>query len=657
MSIVDTALNFATGGAYGTAKQAVSNVVNTDDLMKPGTLEKATGWAATSIIVDPTTEAEEKLKNPKGVKRDFFGTIFHFLKKRVATWGILAGVISWLASMGIGKYQSSVENPNPLLGTVAMVAKALIVAAPAASIYGQVMRNDRKVANIDPSIFLRSKGNEIINKFEFAKTVSEADLKDSKEKNIVLTPSEKSIEIAILQNVSKDKPVKSIIMGPESSCKSVLANKIATRVLESENASTDKQAVDIETIDCANVVIKLRQQASQNQPLKEVFSALTSQIPAMGSLIGDQLAEAIIYGIEQRIDEAKTQGNKRLVVQLRNVDALWKLAIKKDNSVDVQLISNIEAALCQLLNKDNKYDVVVTSNVPNDKTLGLSALCAEAFLKEHKIGGDMAIAVSALESELLSISALDDTTKIPVIASAIAQKFNINDESTKKALTAQVSKAIEYKLKGRFDEIIKEFDVAVTNSKKTGQPLYIDDYVQKIRDHYISVERFRKLGSGKIYSLMDKITIPDNVRNSLLIGQNDENSNEKKKIAALSIINDLINMSDNITSSERQKIEEDVRGNKVDLEKRRTDVENKDETCKKVYRDNEDTINYIKVICKKEDGSNRDDKDIIIALKRLQEHELDLFNSIIWVLNNCHEDEVKALKKQINDARMKALYN
>lgn len=566
MSAIDTVLNWGTGGLYGTAKQAVGNVVNTDDLMKPGTLEKATGWAATSLLVDPTKEAEEKLKNPKGVERGLSGTIVHFVKKRVVTWGILGGAIAWLASFGIGKYQSSVENPNPLLGTVVMVAKALIFVAPAASIYGQVMRNDQKVANIDPSIFLRDKGNEIINKFSFAKTVSEADLKDDKEKNIVLTPSEKSSEAAIFQNISQDKPIKSIIMGPESSCKATLANKISARISEVETKSGSPiNKVEVEVIDCADAVVKLRQQASQNQPLREVFSALTSQIPIMGALSGDQLAEAIIYGIEQRIDEAKNQRDKRLVVQLRNIDALWKLAVKKDNSVDTPLISNIETALCNLLNKDNKYDVVITSNAPDDKTLGLLTMLGtngEKFLEEHKLGGDLATAISALDSESLSVSPLNDTTKIPVIASAIAQKLSIDDE---KLIRVQISNAIEYKLKGRFNEILKEFDAAVPDSK---QALYLEDYVQEFRDYYTAVQRFRNLSSGNIYSLMDKIAISEDVKKNLL-----SNNNDKKESAALYIITELINRSDNISSSEKAKIEEQVKGNKNELETRKTNIE------------------------------------------------------------------------------------
>ena len=141
-------LSFMTGLAtnpVGTALEAGRNLINPEALMNaPGMLERITGIAGRSIIVDPTQEATEILKNPKGVKRDFFGTIFHFFKKRVVTWGILGGVIAWLASMGIGKYQSSTENPNPLLGTVAMVAKALIFAAPAASVWVKLQRTLRR---------------------------------------------------------------------------------------------------------------------------------------------------------------------------------------------------------------------------------------------------------------------------------------------------------------------------------------------------------------------------------------------------------------------------------------------------------------------------------------------------------------------------------
>ncbi len=621
----------------GTAWDMAKGAADPEKLISaPGVIEKVTGIAGRSIIVDPTQEATERLKNPKGPKRDFFGTIFHFFKKRVATWGILAGILAWLASIGIGKYQSSSENPNPLLGTVSMVAKALIFAAPAASVWGQITKNVEKVANIDPSIFLRSKGNEIIEKFQLIKKVEENTLKEDKNKTMLLNHSEKSTETTIIQNISKDKPVKSIIIGPENSGQGTLANKISAQIAEVEaSASTDKREVVVEVLDCVDALVKLRQQASQNPGWKDLVSGLTSQLPRIGSLSSDQLADSVIYGIEQRIDEAKNQGNKRLVVQLKNIDVLWRLAAKKDG-VDLDLISKIEAALCDLLNKDNKYDVVITSNVPNDKTLGLLAMCGSEFLKQHKVGENLPMCVEALESDSLSISALDDTTKIQAIASAIVQKLNISDE---RVIRGQISKAIEYRLRGRHNEIVKEFDAAVINSKKTRQALYTEDYVEKIRDYYTAAERFKKLGSGDIYSLMAKITVPDNVKNNLLNGKDDE-----KEKAALYIIDELINKSENITSSEKGKIEENVKENKSSLETRKKNTEDGEDAREKIYRDNISVINIIKKICEKSD------EQIVAILDGYEKSNKNLRDRIDTVLANCHEDDVQAFVKRIHEA-------
>lgn len=617
----------------GTAWDMAKGAADPEKLISaPGMLEKVTGYAGRSILVDPTTEATEALKNPNGVKRDFFGTIFHFLKKRVVTLGILGGILFWVASIVIGKVQSASENPNPLLGTIAMGAKALILAAPIASIYGQIMRNVEKVANIDPSIFLRSKGNEIIEKFDFAKKVNEAALKKAKEKTIVLSSSEKSRETAIIQNISKDKPIKSIIMGPESSGKVALANKISAQISEVEAVSADKRAVVVETINCSEVLTKLRQQASQNQSLKEFFSALTSQIPGL-ALSGPQLAEAVIYGVEQRIDVAKNQGNERRVVQLINVESLWWLAARKEGP-DTDLISKIENALCSLLSKDNKYDIIITSNVPGDKTLGLNTIYGE-HLKQTNLGESLSKSVDALYSESISINNLDDSTKLQVIASAIAQKLNIPDERT---IRVPISKAIEYMTRNRLVEIDTEFETAVKNSKATGEPFYMEDQISKIRDFYTTIEKFKNLKTGDVYSLMDKITVSDNVKENLLNVTN----NEEKKKAALYIIDEFIKF-ENLDPLGMQTVEEQVKAKETEMQNTKRSLEDIQKKCSDYYADG--TIRGIIG-----ELGEMDEKKLAYVLCNIKQDNEDLFNVINFVIRNSSLEQIKNLKKKVDQS-------
>ena len=634
-NLVDTVGNALTGGAYGTAKQALNSVGNSEDLLKPGMIVTVTGIAGRSILINPTKEATELLKNPKSKNKGFWDKIIHFLKKRVATWGILTGVIAWFASFGIGRVQSSSENPNALLGTVGMVAKALIFAAPAASVWGQVAKNVEKVANIDPSIFLRSKGNEIIEKFKLANRVNESTLKESKEKTFILTPSEKSSETAIIQNISRDKTIKSIIMGPENSGKATFANKIAATVAEVEASASDKREVIVETIDFIDVLVNLRQQVSQNSGLKEVFTAITSQVPGIGALSGDQLADAIIYGAEQRIDEAKADGNKRLVVVLKNIECLWELARKKDG-VDFGLISNIEVAICSLLNKDNKYDVVITSNIPGDKTLGLVKTYGAEVIKQNKVGEALYRCVELLESDSLNIGVLDRTAKTQLITSAVAQSLGIADE---KLIRGQIYKAIEYRSKERLNEIFKEFETA---AKDPDEELFIEDHIQRIRDYYTSLAKFENLSSGEIYSLLSKMTISNQVKTELL---GDDNS--KKQIAALSIIDELISRANDLDSLEKKAVEENVQGKKAEMESRKNTIESQRRVQDEFYNNNLDIISLITKICER--------KRIVEDLRTLKTDSEDLYERILQVLNKCDKKEVQKLKEQIDQARFEAL--
>ena len=588
MDLLKTGMGFL-ANPTGALAEAGKNLVNPEN-MEAGTIEAITGLLGTSILHDPHKEATDALKNP-GVKRSFWQTIIYGFKKYVATWGILLGILAEGTSMITGRIQKSSENPSKWLSTISWAAQLAAPACLIGSIYGQYSGAADKVANIDPTIFLRSKGNEIIDKFGFAKTRGENDLKAARDKTIELGSHGNEDIQRTIKSVSSN-PVKSVIFGPEGSGKADLADKIADSIstFEENNPNTDeKRKVVVERFNCSEIVNALLEDPTQSKYLPLVSAALKkAKLPGLKSLTGPQLIDAVIYGIQQRIDNAKNQRKERLVVELIDVHRLWSLAITKEG-LNVALISKIENALCDLLNKDNKYDIVITSDFLGDKTFGLDTLYGAVLkeLKQDNVGKKLYECVKAL-SESINIPEPDDIIKAQVIVSAIFKK-NVQDDETRDRAGA-VCDAIKRSFEIKLNEICEKHKSDVRQLYKEGKGFYKEErYAADITKHYIDKAKFESLTHGDISSVMSLMSSDEIEKiKQALLSYNAEN----QLLAVKPLVNKLIEKAQHIDSS-RDDIKQQVQRKTGEMSTDKAKIELEIDTTKQNNIARENKIKYL----------------------------------------------------------------
>lgn len=618
----------------GAAKDLAKDLFNPENLAanlqnKPKIVEKITGVLGTSLLVDVNKEFTQTLQNPQGAKKGAWGSSVHFLKKYVATWGILGGLLAGIGSLVTGRMQKLNETPNPWLGTITGALRFLVLAFPAASIWGQVSGAVNRVANIDTSLFLKGKGNEILNKFGFAKTVTKEDLEKTKQARIILSPSEERRIENHLTEVSA-KPVKCLVIGPQSSGKAETVGKIACRIHEFETLENtqNKREVVVEKIDCAEVIEKLQQKAGQNQLLSDIAGLLPGKFSGLISLDGYQLAPAVIYGIQQRIDNAKAQGNKRLVVELVNVDKLWDLA-KRTEGIDLGVISEIEDALCSLLNKSNEYDVLVTSSIADDKTLGLHAKYASLGddFKKSGVGNKLSEAVNALEPVMISPLEKNKSTKAQIIASAL-KSLNVDE----KAIAELVTK----KAKERFDvgyaRLVSSIKNDIRKSAATGDDADLEIGLDKIRELLIDRHRFDNLRHGQIPSALS-----GSVKDKFIQEWNQGN----KDSAIEQLITVLIDKSDDLDSSTREAIDKRVGEIKNELLEDKRNIEKAHEKSGEMYESNKEIISSLNKL---------PERKLPQALISLHAYRKEQYDQIMFLINNCDSPELRLLKAKVDRA-------
>ncbi len=584
----------------GTAWDMAKNAVNPDELVKDANfVQTVTGLAGRSILIDPTKEAAEMVKNPKGAKQDFLSTIVHFLKKRVATWGVLAGIIAGITSLVAGKVQRSSENPNPLLGTVVMAARALIFAGPAASVWGQVMKNVEKVANVDPSVALKGQGNEIIEKLNLAPTRSLADLNKSiEEQPFAFNPDENSEAERIIGNVST-QPVKCIVVSEGGSGGEQLLDRIAKEIIEAEskNPSGPREVV-VQKINCVEVLQKLlyNSQGQSDDFKKEISGFLSKLTGGTVSLSGHHFSSPVVYGIQQRIDIAKSQ-NQRLVIELTNVDSLWALARGANGQVDYRLVEAIIDGLSGLLHKGNNYDVLVTSNQPHETVFGLSTVYnaeqVKALNEAHIPDALINVLNELQQNETLKIALPSNNVRAKIIALMLTKDLQItNKQDEVGKLAKRIEKKINEQFKDSRNKIIAEIKTNIKLSSEKNEDFDFEEELNKIRQLHREERRFNSLKQEQVSRAITEV-----IKNTFVneVNAHGINSTETDSLIKEKILPALIGQSIGLTQEDNEHANEQVTKLRNELQAEKNNIILRQQEKDKTYTEDQEKLKNLRI--------------------------------------------------------------
>lgn len=308
------------------------------------------------------TRSEEALKDPTKTPKG----IVNWIRERVLTYGVVAGVITGIGSAICGRLYISNPEGNGRIGWLGSVLKLFSLGSIASSMFSQYKGWYVKKVNGELAWQRYVLGGKIP---DLMKDPDMSELKKHHETVHLLryNPQETTDITRVENDIKQGKRVKAFFIGGSGTGKTHTMDHDAMliKLYEEGKTESEKKEVVLKTISGGKLTDAVVGRGLAGQVL-DTAKQLNPELAQLGEqamgLLKDNPQAALQTAIAGMIDEAEKAKEKgqRLVILIDEMDKIWKMAVK-DGNIDLSMIGLLATQFQRLLEYPD-LDILITGN-------------------------------------------------------------------------------------------------------------------------------------------------------------------------------------------------------------------------------------------------------------------------------------------------------